>query len=219
MDYGSMLGDSFAYAKDAVIGKWMQWLLLIIATVLLCIPLFGYLVRVFRGTRPAPEVNDWVGLIVDGIKYLIISIIYAIPVIIILFATMGALIFAALSGNTAEAIAGLQGMMLGLILLLIVTIICVFFGTIGVIRFARSGSVGEAFNFPEIRETIGRIGWGSYFIAIILIGIIQLIIGVVIGILNAVPALGLVVELILMAPIALFEARYLTLVYDCAGTP
>ena len=33
MDFGNMLGDSFAYAKDAVVGKWMQWLLLVIEVV------------------------------------------------------------------------------------------------------------------------------------------------------------------------------------------
>jgi hypothetical protein len=42
MDYGNMVGDSFAYAKDAVFGKWMQWLLLVIGTIILCIPLLGY---------------------------------------------------------------------------------------------------------------------------------------------------------------------------------
>jgi len=28
MDYGNMLGESFSYAKDAVWGKWFQWILL-----------------------------------------------------------------------------------------------------------------------------------------------------------------------------------------------
>ena len=59
MDFGSMLGESFAYAKDAVFGKWKEWLLLIIATVLLTIPLMGYTLQVFRGEKPAPEVTGW----------------------------------------------------------------------------------------------------------------------------------------------------------------
>jgi hypothetical protein len=219
MDYGSMLGDSFAYAKDAVIGKWMQWLLLVIATILLLIPLMGYTVRVLRGDRPAPEVNDWGSLIIDGIKYLIISIIYALPALIIMFATMGTVLVALASGNTAEIIAGLGGMVLGIILFLIVAIICGLFGTIGLIRFARTGSIGEAFNFAEIKETIGKIGWVSYIIALVIMGVIQVIISVFFSALVSVfMPLGLLVELLFLAPVVIFEARYLALIYDSVGT-
>ena len=64
MDYGSMLGNAFGYAKDAVVGKWKQWVLLIIATILLCIPLLGYTLKVYRGEKPAPEVTGWGTLII-----------------------------------------------------------------------------------------------------------------------------------------------------------
>ena len=90
MDFGNMIGDSFAYAKDAVVGKWMQWLLLVIATILLCLPLAGYTLKVFRGEKPAPEVTDWGTLFIDGIKYLIVSLIWAIPTLIVFFVTIGA---------------------------------------------------------------------------------------------------------------------------------
>jgi len=214
-----MLGDSFAYAKDAVIGKWMQWLLLVITTILLLIPLMGYTVRVLRGDRPAPEVNDWGSLIIDGIKYLIISIIYALPALIIMFATMGTVLVALASGNTAEIIAGLGGMVLGIILFLIVAIICGLFGTIGLIRFARTGSIGEAFNFAEIKETIGKIGWVSYIIALVIMGVIQVIISVFFSALvSVIMPVGLLVELLFLAPVVIFEARYLALIYDSVGT-
>lgn len=218
MDYGSMVGESFAYAKDAVVGKWMQWLLLVIATVLLCIPLMGYIVRVLRGEKPAPEVTDWVGLIVDGIKYLIISLIYAIPALIILVVTLGTAILALVSGDTSLLLASLGGMVLGILLLIIVAVICGLFGTIGLIRFARSGSLGEAFNFPEIKETIGKIGWVSYIVALVIMLVIQVIIAIIFAVITLVPILGFIIEFILIAPVALFEARYLALVYDTAGT-
>ena len=90
MDFGNMLGESFGYAKDAIVGKWMQWLLLLIATILLCIPLMGYVLKIYRGEKPAPEVTGWGTLIIDGIKYLIVSIIWAIPCLIIFFVALGA---------------------------------------------------------------------------------------------------------------------------------
>src|SRR5665647_2038862 len=90
MDLGNMLSDSFDYTKEAIAGKWMQWLLLVIATILLCLPLLGYSLRVLRGEKPAPEVTDWGTLFVDGIKYVIVSLIWAIPAIIIFVVTLGA---------------------------------------------------------------------------------------------------------------------------------
>jgi hypothetical protein len=218
MEYGSMLGESFAYAKEAVAGRYMQWLLLFIATILLCIPLMGYTVRVFRGANPAPEVTDWAGLVIDGIKYLIISVIYAIPSLVILFVTLGSAIIALANGQAADVIAAIGGMIFGLLLFFIVALICALFGTIGLIRFARMGSMGEAFNFVGIRETIGKIGWGAYILALVLMFVIQLIISIILSAITIVPVLGILIELVLVAPVALFEARYLVLVYESAGT-
>jgi len=217
MDYGSVLGDSFGYAKDSVIGKWMQWVLLLIATILLCIPLLGYSLKVLRGENPAPEVTGWGTLIIDGIKYLVISLIWAIPTLIILFVTIGAGVLA-YAANPAAAIGAIGGMLVGFIVLVIVAIITVLLATIGVIRFARTGSMGEAFNFGAILETIGRIGWGTYIIALIVLMIIQVIFFLVIGILSMIPFVGLLVEFILIAPLTIFESRYLCQLYDAAGT-
>jgi hypothetical protein len=217
MDFGNMLGDSFAYAKDAVIGKWMQWLLLVIATVLLCLPLLGYSLKVLRGEKPAPEVTGWGTLFVDGIKYAIVSLIWAIPALIIFFVTLGAGVLAMAGKDPAVALAGLGGMVFGLIIFLIVAIITGLFSTIGIIRFARSGSMGEAFNFKEITATIGRIGWGTYIIALIVLMVAQIIISIILGIITIIPILGLIIELFLIAPVMLFGARYLCQVYDAAG--
>ncbi len=212
-----MLDDSFAYAKDAVVGKWKQWVLLIIATILLCIPLLGYMLKVLRGEKPAPEVTGWGTLIIDGIKYVIISFIYAIPSMIVLFATIGAGVIAYIA-NPAQVLAIAGSVLVGLIIFIIVAIITGLFATIGIIRFARTGSMGEAFNFGGILETIGKIGWVSYILALIVLFIVQFIIVLIISLLNTVPFLAVIVEIIFIAPIALFETRYLSQVYDSAGT-
>jgi hypothetical protein len=219
MDYGSILGDAFGYAKDAVIGKWKQWLLLFIATILLCVPLMGYTVRVFRGDNPAPEVTDWALLIIDGIKYFIISLIYAIPTLILVFVTMGSAIIALASGNPAVLASGIEGMFLGLVLVGIVATICCLFGMIGIIRFARTDSMGEAFNFSEIKETIGKIGWMPYILAFIVMFLVQLVISILLSVITMIPFIGIIIQLVFVAPIAIFEARYFAKVYECAGTP
>lgn len=218
MDYGSIVSNSFAYVKDAVVGKWMQWLLLLIATILLCIPLMGYTVRVFRGDKPAPEVTGWVSLFIDGIKYLIITLIYAIPSLVILFVTMGSALIALFSGTQVGEIAGIEGFLFGMVIFVVVAVICGLFGMIGVIRFSRTDRIGEAFNFVEIKETIGKIGWIPYILAFVVMFIIQMIIGLILAVITMIPILGFIIELVLIAPIAIFEARYFALVYDTTGT-
>ncbi|MDD1694738.1 MAG: DUF4013 domain-containing protein [Methanoregula sp.] len=219
MDYGNMVGDSFAFAKDSVIGKWMQWLLLIIATVLLTIPLLGYSLKIFRGEKPAPEVDGWGTLIIDGIKYAIISIIWALPCLIIFFLALGSLVAALLSGDTGAIVGFIGGAIVGFVLFIIVAIITGLLATIGIIRFARTGSMGEAFNFGAILETLGKIGWGSYIIAMIVLFVIELIFFGIIEVFNMIiPFLGLLVEIILFAPFTIFMARYMCQIYDAAGT-
>ncbi|PKG31451.1 hypothetical protein [Methanoregula sp.] len=66
------------------------------------------------------------------------------------------------------------------------------------------------------REPIGRIGWGTYLLALLIILLIQIIFGLLIGIIASVPVLGIVVQLLLAAPLVIFEARYLALVYESA---
>lgn len=213
-----MLSDSFAYAKDAVIGKWMQWILLLIATLLLCLPLLGYLVKVLRGDKPAPEVEGWGTLFVDGIKLFIISLIWAIPSLIIFFFFFGSLIGGALmEGNPSAMIAALAGALIYLVLFFIVALITGLLSLMGAIRFARTGSMGEAFNFGAILETIGKIGWGTYIVALIVLLIVQVVIGIVLSIIAMIPVLGGIIQFVLFAPIVIFEYRYICQIYDAAG--
>lgn len=217
MDFGNMLGDSFAYAKDAVVGKWMQWLLLVIATIILCIPLLGYSLKVLRGEKPAPEVTDWGTLFIDGIKYLIVSLIWAIPTLIIFAVTIGAGIVEMAGRNPAEAMGVIGGMLFGFIVVAIVGILTMIFATIGIIRFARTGSMGEAFNFKEISATIGKIGWGSYIIALIVMIVVVVVIEIILSIIGMIPIIGMIINFVFIAPVMIFQSRYLCQVYDSAG--
>ncbi|MDD1693499.1 MAG: DUF4013 domain-containing protein [Methanoregula sp.] len=214
MDFGNMVGESFAYAKDAVVGKWMQWILLLVATILLCIPLLGYTLKIFRGEKPAPEVDGWGTLIIDGIKYFIVSLIWAIPCLIILFVVLGAGI-ASYAMNPAAIVGIIGSMLVGFLVFLVVAIITGLLGTIGVIRFARTGSMGEAFNFGAILETIGKIGWVSYIIALIIIGII---IGIIEIVCMAIPYVGMLILFILTPLLVLWHARYVCQIYDSVGS-
>jgi len=212
-----MVGESFEYAKEAVVGKWNKWVMLIIATILLGLPLMGYVMKVLRGEKPAPEVTDWGTLFIDGIKYLIVVIIWMIPVIIVEVLVMGAGIAGAMSNDPTAAMAALGGMMVGLLVIFILAIIIALFMMMGIVRFARSGSIGEAFNFSAILATIRKIGWVPYIIALIVLMVCGVIFGIVMAILMMIPILGLLIYLCMISPWAIFVARYVCQLYDSAG--
>jgi hypothetical protein len=227
MDFEKILGDSFAYTKEAIVGKWMQWFLLVIATILLCLPLLGYILKIYRGEKPAPEVTDWGTLFIDGIKYAIVSLVWAIPLLIIFFVLIGTALWSfinvtAVSASGIQASSGNPALIIGalgvyLVVVIIVGLLTVFFSTIGIIRFARTGSMGEAFNFREILATIGKIGWGSYIVALVVLIVAIIVVEIVITILGMIPVLGMIIQLVFIAPVMIFEARYLCQVYDAAS--
>jgi hypothetical protein len=223
MDIGKVIDGSFIYAKEGLVGKWEKWILLIISCIIF--PLFmGYTMRIYRGANPAPELNDWGGMFIDGIKLLVVGVIYAIPVLfldVVLMGSAGLAIFSSVKTSSGAPYID-PGVIMGLLVAilfgaLIVVIVLIIIGLITAtasVRFARTDSFSEAFNFGAIFSHIGRIGWMTYIIALIMLAII---IGIVEVICIVIPYIGIVLSLILLPFLGLFSARYLTLLYETAG--
>jgi len=216
MDYGNMLGDSFSYAKDAVWGKWVQWILLVISTIIFPL-IMGYMVRIYSGVKPAPEANNLVGMFIDGLKLFVIGIIYAIPVFIIAAISVVPAIMVA--GNGGDPMLAIGSLGIGLLVMIVVAIIISLVSAIGMIRFAQKDSMGQAFAFGAILEHIGRIGWGSYIIALIVLWIVGIVFSIVITVLGMIPILGWLIMLFLYPVWMIFTARYMTLIYESARAP
>jgi Protein of unknown function (DUF4013) len=228
LEYGSMLTDAIDYAKDAIWGKWARWLLLIVSMVIFPL-ILGYTMEVYRGKKPAPELEHWGRLFVDGLKLLAASLIYAIPVLIIVFLTIGAALvpfIPSFSGGAfdislvaPEAImAAVAAFIIGLIIAIIVGIIITLISTIGIVRMARTGRFGEAFNFSEILTHIRAMGWWPYIAALIVLWVVSFVFVIILEIILFIPYIGLIIWLFALPPFILFEARYISLVYD-EGVP
>lgn len=218
MDFGIMLGDSYEYAKEGLMGKWVKWLLLIIISIIPIVNfiMFGYLMEIFRGARTAPELDDYGRLFVDGFKFFIVSLVYAIPLIVLYVILFGASLAMISSGSDTAAAAGFGTMMIGMLLVFVLGLVIALFEVIGAIRLARTDSIGEAFDFSSILAHIGRIGWGPYVIALV---VVIVAIGVVEVVLSIIPILGWLLLLLLMPALYIFGARYLTLLYDSVPAP
>jgi hypothetical protein len=212
MDIGEMLGSSFAYAKEGLVGKWKRWALLLISAIIFPL-LSGYLLRIYRGVVAAPDPDDWVKMFVDGILVIVIGIIYSIPVIVVAVALIGGSVFALV--NNPESAAGMGGMIIGFIITIILALIVSLISNFAIIRFAREEKFGEAFNLKEILAVISKVGWVMYFVAVLVFSIIA---AVIMMVLQFIPFIGFILYLIALPFIAVWSARYLTLIYE-SGTP
>jgi hypothetical protein len=217
MGIGENLGESFEYTKEALVGKWVRWILLVIIGIIPIVNfiLSGYTIRVLRGIKPAPELEDYVQLFIDGLLYMIISIVWMIPAIIVGGILIGGSLIALMSGSNALGVAGVAGMGLGFLITFIVAILCGLFATIGVVRFARMEKFGEAFAFGAIKDKIGEIGWANYIIALI---VMSLLIGIIYMVLSIIPIIGWLLMFIAIPAFAIFSSRFICNLYDSAGT-
>ncbi|MCX6693653.1 MAG: DUF4013 domain-containing protein [Methanomicrobiales archaeon] len=228
MDYSAMVCDAASYAKEAVWGKWTRWVLLIISTIIFPF-MMGYMMEVFRGKSPAPELEQWAKLFIDGLKMFFATLIYMIPVIIVGILMFGITLIELIPmerviSNPQELtqhpdiiLKVLPFIAVGLLVVIIIAVIISLIATIGIIRMARTDRFGEAFNFSAIFSTIGKIGWGGYLLAMIILWIISVIITVILEIFLQIPVIGWIILLIVNVAFVLFEARYLTLIYQSAG--
>jgi hypothetical protein len=210
MDYSQMLNDSFEYTKEALWGKWMKWILLIVSAIIF--PLFlGYTMEVMRGKKPAPELQNWGKLFIDGLKLFVTELIYAIPIIILAVFLVGGSVLVLAGGDPGMVMAAIGALAGGLLVIVIIAILIMLVATIGYIRLARTDSIGEAFNFSAILDRIGKIGWGSYIVALI---IIALVIWVIEVIFMLIPFVGVLLNLLFVPAYGIFFTRYITLIYD-----
>lgn len=226
MDVGKIITDSVDFTRESVWGKWVQWILLVISTIIFPL-LLGYIMEIYRGNPTPPECTNWVARFIDGLKLIVASLIYSIPLIIVLIITflpvmselfnqigMGGgefdIDFAAFEVYIVPVIIGICiTCILGLIIFLI--------STVGIIRMARMNRFTEAFNISGILTTIRSIGWINYIVGLIVLYVIAMILGVVINLVMEVHLIGLIIGLFLWPVLTIFEARYLTLLYETSG--
>jgi hypothetical protein len=174
----------------------------------------GYVVRIYRGITPAPDFDDWGQLFLDGLKVTIVTLLWLLPVLIVTLVFFGVAIGVGVSGGTDSTglIVGL--VLLALLLVLIAGLIVALFLPMGVVRFARTGSISEALRFSMIAELIGKIGWGRYIIALIILLVAIIIFSIITTVLSLIPYVGWVLALVVTPLLTVFTARFYTLIYE-----
>ncbi len=225
MKISENLSNSFGFAQDALFGNWVRWIMLVISSLIFPV-MYGYTVRVMRGIEPAYEEESFFSLFIDGVKLFVIYLIYMIVPMLAFAATIGYAVFGIISngGNislpTIFTLAG--GLFIGITLTVILCFIFMMLSVVGSVRFARMGSMGEAFALGEIISTIRAIGWVNYILSLFALGILVVVIMVIITIIEIILAfipilgwiLGWIISLFLGPFITLMSSRYYSLLYD-----
>jgi hypothetical protein len=184
-----------------------------------------------------PPMEDWVGMLVNGVKLIIVNFVYLlIPILV--FVVSGGLAIVNLLITKPDDPVGLVSAVIALAVAIAISVIVLFIFSllevIANIRFARMDSFGEAFNFNAILEHVRKIGWGSYilslvilFVVLLIALIIALIICIIVGIILAlIPFIGpfltiveIVIAIMLVGPFfGVWSTRYITLIYDSVGS-
>ena len=233
--FGAYAGE-FIYVILSVI--------LIILGIIVSFIISGYQLGILKsGIDQVPEAPsfDWKNDMINGVKMLIVSIVYfIIPMIITLIialitnipgqfidlfeqaAVAPANVTAAtnatapvVSGVSDAAIAALgTSIAITAIIAAVLFIIFAFLHTMGESRLANTGSLGEALNIPEAFKDITRIGVGKVVAVIILMIVVVSVISGILGyIYGQVPQLS-ILSVIVTPYLTFFAQRATGLLYS-----
>ena len=183
----------------------------------------GYTYRVYRRPHSPPDLDDPAGLALAGVRLLVVSIAYLLPVfaVLLIFGGIGVagILASGQSQDAAALVSALATLGLGILLALIVWVVVGMISSLALVRCARRDGIREAFNFAAILEHIGRIGWVNYIVALLVLWIVLGIAYVAVGIFSGIPVIGWVAGIVIGPAALIFGARYLSLVYDSAPAP
>lgn len=231
MDVGNVMTDSIKYPSS----NWKKVLILGVMTLFsfLIIPLFiamGYFLRVLKaslaGLEELPEFDEWVDMIVDGIKVLLVWIVYSLPAIVIMAVSMitiwgslssvAAMQSTGISPTTALGMftgIGFVGMIVAMLYLLIITPVLY----VAIANLAYNEELGAAFRFSEILGLISQIGWVDLIVWYVVVILIGFVVGFITTILGIIPVIGLVISLLVVYPYYnIFLSRAIAWLYASA---
>ncbi|MDR3062658.1 MAG: DUF4013 domain-containing protein [Methanobrevibacter sp.] len=155
--------------------------------------LYGYLYRVIdigvngliNGNDPLPNFENLEKMFTQGLKVIIVDLIYTLPITIVLIC------FSIISSshspfNDINQLSNLSfanwifivSILSEIIIIIILLIICILFESVALVHMVKTKSIKKAFNFKEILNIIKSIGVSKYLK--FYLGSISLLIGIMI---------------------------------------
>jgi hypothetical protein len=210
-------------------------------TLIVSFIVLGYTVDVIKGGTEGDDTLpdfDYVKQFVNGIKAMILDIIYfIIPLVIViivasasgLFSSFTKIVYASIDaiGNGASDFTAIMAtvpkstmatftnaLTITLIIGIILFVIFSLMSFTAMVRFAKSGSGIEGLRFREILKDMSKIGFIKIIVTLIVIYIIALALSFVLGLIGLIPYIGVFISIFIGAPfIILFSFRAIGLLY------
>ncbi len=190
--------------------------ILVVLALIAFVFIFGYELRILRATLAGlieiPEFDDPVDMFFDGLKVVVVGIVYTI-LLTVIFGILF-LLFALLAGLT-----GLFGIFIILIVILALFIYPLILMSLTNMVY-HDTEINAALKFGEIFNKISNIGWGNFLLWYLVTGIIYLILaGIGIIIIGAFSLIhlkiigGILYPLIIGSYMSLFIYRSVALFY------
>ncbi|GCF13081.1 hypothetical protein Harman_10160 [Haloarcula mannanilytica] len=165
---------------------------------------YGYLVRAVReradGATQPPAFEDWGELLVDGVKAWVIGLVYMLVPLIVFGVTVGGSLFAMATGTRAGAGAGLAGLLGGLAISFVLSLVFGYVATAAIIHFACTGELGAGFDFGTLRKLALSPEYATPWLVSIALFIAA---NVVVNLFNVIPFIGSLIAAVL-SPFASF---------------
>jgi hypothetical protein len=196
MDIGKAFG--FVFEDE----EWVTKLLL--GTVILLIPIFGmfaalgYVIALIRkvmvgDARPLPAWQDIGQRFMDGLMFWIASMIYTLPMWILMCPIMVIWVLPVLGGENEDLMTILAGVagIVGLVLICLMTlygIVMALLAPVLQIRYAESGELGACLRLGEVfRFLFDNIG--PILISQVIVWAVSMVVGIVVGVLSGVASM------------------------------
>jgi hypothetical protein len=171
-----ILGDLYS-----ILGSTTHNSLIIILGILALIFAFvrsGYLLRIMEfsttNNNILPKLNRWKDLFVNGLKVIVVTLVYVIPILIIVVPLSMIIAITSISSGTNLADTnmfktfGLVSIIVGLYMVIIYPILFM-----SLANMAKNGNnIDKSFKFNVIKNTISNVGLGNFVIWYIFTGLI-----------------------------------------------
>jgi hypothetical protein len=165
----------------------------------LVVPLFlvaGYLLRAIRagmeGAEEPPVFDGWGEMLKEGFVASVIGFVYQLVPIIVFSVFVGGSVLAIATGSDVGAGTGILGLVGGVFVGWVLSLVFGYVGFAGVANYAREGNFGAGFDFGVISDVVTS---KAYLMAWVYVIVLNVVVGVVVGLLNIVPVLGTIVGL------------------------
>ena len=198
---------------------------LIILVILNLIPIvnfiiIGYAARILREGPEEPPVLDRFGdAFIEGLKVIVVAIIYFIIPALIAGIVVGLAVIGFLTSPHAVPTMFTPWYILthvwaGIAFVTVIAFLFSIIATMGIIHMIVTKSFSKAFSFSEILKLIEKVGWGRYLLWLV----VMFVIGLIISSLGNIPWIGWIISSAAGVFYLVFFARSAYLIYPYQET-